>query len=183
MKRLIRFCGACLLLLPLATAFPQGVMHYVKAQSGDTLLIKDYYDMSDSANSLYLAMFSDTVSLPKTRVYQLETGGYYPLTNGPNTTTKQPTTILGQISTPLVENTIAYPTPEKPQRTLVLIKPDNFKFATGRPGNIIDFFSRAGLYIVGAKVLRMSTAQAMEFYGPVREFLRAKHAFGTKRLA
>jgi len=107
MKRLIRFCGACLLLLPLATAFPQGVMHYVKAQSGDTLLIKDYYDMSDSANSLYLAMFSDTVSLPKTRVYQLETGGYYPLTNGPNTTTKQPTTILGQVSTPLVENTVA----------------------------------------------------------------------------
>src|ERR1039457_3829774 len=44
----------------------------------------------------------------------------------------------------------------------------------GRPGNVIDFFSRTGLFIVGAKVLRMSTAQAMEFYGPVREFLRAK---------
>jgi nucleoside diphosphate kinase len=74
----------------------------------------------------------------------------------------------------ILENVIAYPPGEIGQRTLVLIKPDNFKFATGRPGNVIDFFSRTGLYIVGAKVLHMSTAQAMEFYGPVREFLRAK---------
>ncbi|MGB9151547.1 MAG: nucleoside-diphosphate kinase, partial [Alphaproteobacteria bacterium] len=34
--------------------------------------------------------------------------------------------------------------------------------------------SRTGLYIVAAKVLHMSTAQAAEFYGPVREFLRSK---------
>jgi nucleoside diphosphate kinase len=74
----------------------------------------------------------------------------------------------------VLENVIAYQPGELGQRTLVLIKPDNFKFATGRPGNVIDFFSRTGLYIVGAKVLHMSTAQAMEFYGPVREFLRAK---------
>ena len=74
----------------------------------------------------------------------------------------------------ILENTIAYAPGELPERTLVLIKPDNFRFPTGRPGNVIDFFSRAGLYIVGARVLRMSTAQAMEFYGPVRDFLRAK---------
>ena len=60
------------------------------------------------------------------------------------------------------------------QRTLVLIKPDNFRFPTGRPGNVIDFFSRTGLYIIGIKVLRMSVADAMEFYGPVREVLRSK---------
>src|SRR6266446_885351 len=35
----------------------------------------------------------------------------------------------------LVENTIPYQPGEAPQRTLVLIKPDNFRFATGRPGN------------------------------------------------
>jgi len=63
---------------------------------------------------------------------------------------------------------------EKPQRTLVLIKPDNFRFATGRPGNVIDFLSRTGLYIVGIKVHRMSVAEASEFYGPVREVLRTK---------
>ena len=74
----------------------------------------------------------------------------------------------------IVENTIAYPPNEKPQRTLVLIKPDNFRFATGRPGNVIDFFSRTGLYMVGIRVLQMSVAQAMDFYGPVREVLRTK---------
>src|SRR6267378_66372 len=74
----------------------------------------------------------------------------------------------------ILENVINYPPSDKPERTLVLIKPDNFKFATGRPGNVIDFFSRTGLYIVGIKVLRMSVAEAMEFYGPVREVLRTK---------
>jgi len=74
----------------------------------------------------------------------------------------------------VLENIISYPPNETPERTLVLIKPDNFRFATGRPGNVIDFFSRTGLYIVGAKVLHMSTAQASEFYGPVREFLRTR---------
>ncbi|MDB6053598.1 MAG: nucleoside diphosphate kinase [Verrucomicrobiales bacterium] len=74
----------------------------------------------------------------------------------------------------IVENTITYSAEEKPQRTLVLIKPDNFRFPTGRPGNVIDFFSRTGLYIVGIKVLRMSVADAEEFYGPVKEVLRTK---------
>ncbi len=74
----------------------------------------------------------------------------------------------------VLENTINYHQGETPQRTLVLIKPDNFRFPTGRPGNVIDFFSRTGLYIVGIKVLRMSVADAMEFYGPVREVLRTK---------
>lgn len=74
----------------------------------------------------------------------------------------------------ILENVITHSANETPERTLVLIKPDNFRFATGRPGNVIDFFSRTGLYIVGAKVLHMSTAQACEFYGPVLEYLRTK---------
>ena len=74
----------------------------------------------------------------------------------------------------VLENVIAYPPGERPQRTLVLIKPENFRFPTGRPGNMIDFFSRTGLYIVGVKLHRMSVAQALEFYGPVRETLRTK---------
>jgi len=83
----------------------------------------------------------------------------------------------------ILENVISYAPTDKPERTLVLIKPDNFRFPTGRPGNVIDFFSRTGLYIVGAKVLPMSTAQAMEFYGPVREFLRAKLKDGVSAKA
>lgn len=74
----------------------------------------------------------------------------------------------------LLDNVISYQPGETPERTLVLIKPDNFRFATGRPGNVIDFFSRTGLYIVAIKVHRMSVAEAMEFYGPVREVLRTK---------
>ena len=74
----------------------------------------------------------------------------------------------------IVNDTILYPAGEVPQRTLVLIKPDNFRFPTGRPGNVIDFFSRTGLYIVGIKVHRMSVAQATEFYGPVKEVLRTR---------
>jgi nucleoside diphosphate kinase len=74
----------------------------------------------------------------------------------------------------LLQDTIGYQPGETPQRTLVLIKPDNFRFPTGRPGNVIDFFSRTGLYIVGIKVHRMSVAEASEFYGPVREVLRTR---------
>jgi nucleoside diphosphate kinase len=74
----------------------------------------------------------------------------------------------------ILENVVTYAPNEKPERTLVLIKPDNFRFPTGRPGNVIDFFSRTGLFIVAIKVHRMSVADAMEFYGPVREVLRTK---------
>jgi nucleoside diphosphate kinase len=74
----------------------------------------------------------------------------------------------------VAENVIAYQPGDKPQRTLVLIKPENFRFPSGRPGNVIDFFSRTGLFIVGIKLHRMSVAQALEFYGPVREVLRTK---------
>ncbi len=54
------------------------------------------------------------------------------------------------------------------QTTLVLIKPDNFARRTARPGNIIDAFSRTGLFIVGAKLMRMTVPMAEKFYGPLR---------------
>jgi len=74
----------------------------------------------------------------------------------------------------VLQDVINYQQGETPQRTLVLIKPENFRFPTGRPGNMIDFFSRTGLYIVAVKVHRMSVAQALDFYGPVKEVLRTK---------
>jgi nucleoside diphosphate kinase len=72
----------------------------------------------------------------------------------------------------------AVPTVADPrhERTLVMIKPDNFKFPSGRPGNILDIFSRTGLAITGIKVHRMSVAEAEEFYGPVRDVLKEKLA-------
>ncbi len=60
------------------------------------------------------------------------------------------------------------------QRTLVLLKPDNFRFPSLRAGNIIDVLSCSGLRIIGAKVVQMTVAQAEEFYGPVRASLEKK---------
>ncbi len=71
-------------------------------------------------------------------------------------------------------NNMRYPDPSEIERTLVIIKPDNWKFASSRPGTIIDMFSRTGLRIISSKIHQMSVAQALEFYGPVRDVLRRK---------
>jgi nucleoside diphosphate kinase len=74
----------------------------------------------------------------------------------------------------VLDHIIRFPTGANIEKTLVLIKPDNFKFPNIRPGGVIEVFSRTGLYIVGFKVHRMSVAQAEEFYGPVLPVLRGK---------
>jgi nucleoside diphosphate kinase len=74
----------------------------------------------------------------------------------------------------LLDRVIRFPQDAKIEKTLVLIKPDNFKFPNLRPGGVIEVFSRTGLYIVGFKVHRMSVAQAEEFYGPVLPVLQEK---------
>ena len=76
----------------------------------------------------------------------------------------------------LLEKAVPTVTDPRHERTLVIIKPDNFKFPSGRPGNILDIFSRTGLAITGIKVHRMSVAQAEEFYSPVRDVLKEKLA-------
>ena len=62
---------------------------------------------------------------------------------------------------------------EDVERTLVIIKPDNWRHASSRPGMIIDMFSRSGLRIVAIKVLKMSVSQAIQFYGPTKEGLKS----------
>jgi nucleoside diphosphate kinase len=74
----------------------------------------------------------------------------------------------------ILDRVIQFPDAGKVEKTLVLIKPDNFKFPNLRPGGVIEVFSRTGLYIVGFKVHRMSVAQAEEFYGPVLPVLEEK---------
>ena len=74
----------------------------------------------------------------------------------------------------LLEDAVEFPPGVKPEKTLVLIKPDNFRFPNARPGGVIDLFSRTNLYIIACKVHRMSVAQAEEFYGPVLEVLMDK---------
>ena len=74
----------------------------------------------------------------------------------------------------ILDDSIIFPAGEDVQKTLVLIKPDNFRFPNARPGGVIDLFSRTGLYIIGFKVHHMSVAQAKEFYGPVLDVLMDK---------
>src|SRR5712691_2484345 len=83
----------------------------------------------------------------------------------------------------LLDRVIRFPQDAKIEKTLVLIKPDNFKFPNLRPGGVIEVFSRTGLYIVGFKVHRLSVAQAEEFYGPVLPVLQEKLGTRKGRLA
>ncbi|MGA2138875.1 MAG: nucleoside-diphosphate kinase [Verrucomicrobiia bacterium] len=73
-----------------------------------------------------------------------------------------------------LEKVVSYPKNAKIEQTLVLLKPDNFRFPSARPGNIVDMLSRTGLYIIAIKVHHMSVGEAEEFYAPVRTVLREK---------
>ncbi len=83
----------------------------------------------------------------------------------------------------IVESSAPYPEGEV-QRTLVLLKPDNFKRPSLRPGSIMDLLSSTSLRIVGTKKFKMTVSQAEKFYGPVVESLSSKFvAIGSKRAA
>ena len=73
-----------------------------------------------------------------------------------------------------VVHNVAYANPETIQQTLVIIKPDNWRVRSTRPGSIIDMLSRTGLRIVGMKVYQMSTSNATDFYGGVMKTLETK---------
>jgi len=68
------------------------------------------------------------------------------------------------------------------ERTLAIIKPDNWEPRSSRPGAVMDMLARPGLRIAGAKMHGFSPAQAMEFYAPVKAALREKlsGAFGRR---
>ena len=74
----------------------------------------------------------------------------------------------------ILDRAVSFPTNAQVEKTLVLIKPDNFRFPNLRPGGVIEVFSRSGLSIIGFKVHRMSVAEAEEFYGPVLPVLEKK---------
>jgi len=75
----------------------------------------------------------------------------------------------------ILEN-VAYPQNADVQKTLVMIKPDTLAVSRTRAGAVIDIFAKTGLKIIAIKIIHMTVAQAMEFYGPVREFFVEKFA-------
>jgi len=74
----------------------------------------------------------------------------------------------------VIEDAVKFSDPTNVETSLVILKPDNFYKRSRRAGNIIDIFSKTGLFIVGAKVLSMSVAQGEEFYGPLKDMFREK---------
>lgn len=74
----------------------------------------------------------------------------------------------------VLDKIVKYAPGQEIQTTLVILKPETFGRKSTRPGNIIDMFSRTGLRIIAAKVLRMSVAQGTEFYGPLRRVFEEK---------
>src|SRR5213075_3603146 len=74
----------------------------------------------------------------------------------------------------ILDRVAPFPANTQVEKTLVRIKPDNFRFPNLRPGGVIEVFSRSGLSIIGFKVHQMSVAQAEEFYGPVLPVLEKK---------
>jgi nucleoside diphosphate kinase len=70
-----------------------------------------------------------------------------------------------------MEDVITFGKNKKPETSLIILKP--FEKHDPRAGNIISMFSRTGFYIVGIKLLDLSTKQAEEFYGPVKDFFNS----------
>jgi nucleoside diphosphate kinase len=83
----------------------------------------------------------------------------------------------------ILTDAISYSEGSQVENTLVLLKPDNFRFPSTRPGAVLETFSRTGLSIIGMKVHHFSVAEAEQFYGPVLDALLHHLAVPTGRRA
>ena len=103
MKKCLLFF-VIIFLLDIQFGFSQTLSDYISEVKGDTLVVKDYYEMNNQENSLYYALFLDTINVPEGRVYELKANGYYPLLDNPVTSSHHPTVIAGTDPTILVNN-------------------------------------------------------------------------------
>ena len=71
----------------------------------------------------------------------------------------------------ILENVMDFGINKEPETSLIILKP--FEKHDPRSGNIIDMIARTGFYMVGIKLLDLSTKQAEEFYGPVKDFFNS----------
>jgi len=74
----------------------------------------------------------------------------------------------------ILEHVLTYPPGVSPQTTLVIVKPETLSRHRSAPGHIIDIFSKTGLYVVGAKLLRLSITQGEKLYEPLRPIFLEK---------
>lgn len=87
---------AVFVLIPLCSVFSQTLEDYVLEHRGDTLVVKDDFDMAQ--NTLYNLLLADSVNVPAGRVYMLHSLGYYSLVNGPTTSSTRKIIIVGEDS-------------------------------------------------------------------------------------
>jgi len=99
MKKAILTIIGLLIAMP---TFAQVLDDYVDSQKGDTLVIKDYYDMSNEAGTLFKAIQLDN-SAPAGRVYELKAGGWYPFSEA-IAGISRPLVIVGSDATLMVAN-------------------------------------------------------------------------------
>lgn len=91
------------LLISISASFAQGFMDYVDEVRGDTLVVKDYFDMGSVPSSINNVILADSINVPAGRVYELKTGGWYPQAAGV-TTPNRPIVIVGSNNTRIVNN-------------------------------------------------------------------------------
>jgi hypothetical protein len=87
------------LLISTSAFYAQTLMDYVSEVRGDTLVVKDYIDLS--APSSLINVVELDVAAPAGRVYMLKSGGYYPLSRGFSTPEGRAITIVGEDKTRL----------------------------------------------------------------------------------
>jgi Secretion system C-terminal sorting domain/Right handed beta helix region len=95
MKRFLLLFGVMIILIPLNATFSQTLADYISEVKGDTLVVNDYYDMGNQANSLYWVLALDTINVPAGRVYELRANGYYPSEYTPTSYANHPVIITG----------------------------------------------------------------------------------------
>ncbi len=64
MKKFLFIFVIVTILIPLKSILSQTLSDYISEVIGDTLVIKDYYEMGNQANSLYWVLTLDTVNVP-----------------------------------------------------------------------------------------------------------------------
>ncbi len=111
MKRPLSILAVMSLLITLHSVSSQTLGDYMTQIRGDTIVLKDFAEMNNQSNSLYEALLLDSVSVPSGRVYELKSGGWYPLVNNPTTRPNRTTVIVGSDPTMLVSNKNASSSP------------------------------------------------------------------------
>ena len=92
-----------IILVALSPMLAQELNDYVEAVRGDTLVIRDFFDMNEDATILENVFALDDAA-PVGRVYELKVNGYYPLASNLTTPADRAVIIAGADYTRMVVN-------------------------------------------------------------------------------